>query len=520
MGLPSRGAKDGPAMAGRPRPRVLARQMLSIRPSPALADFALTTLTAVITAASTLVVLRILAVGLGAEGFAEYAVARRDIAMVAPLVVVSLDISLRRFLPAAGRDVAAYLAAALCLVSLGTLVLIGLVVVSPAQAAWLAFGDAGQRALLAASLVFVGGYVLHVVTCSFLLGTQKVNRANMTTLVFSSVGSVAAAALTMGDAAPVTILYMAAPLYASLFVLVPALRTVPKPAVGSTRSALRQLVRFGLPRMPAGFLFGGLLALGPVLAAHLGHLGDAGYLAMAQYLLRLLETAIVGFGLVALSRMARLIDAGNEVMVAQQVRAILVFLFQVAAPASVMIYLDARHMVPFWFGPEYAPAIPLMELAAVTLMPFLGYVMTYNIVDLLDRRPLNSFHLLVSLIVGAAASWSLYHSGFGTMGIAWGSALGFLVLGALTARCLLNRCAPIWSDFGVAIVTTWSALTLVIGVAVNSALARSGLSAGQRLAVCLLWQGAAWLVYIVILNHRGSVWILELRKRVRRSRGQ
>ena len=125
---------------------------------------------------------------LGKTGFAEYALARRTISILYPVVLLGLGVGLPRYVAmAAGRgdreSGGRYLAATLWCVSLSAVVCVVILKVAPRGLAYLFFGSREYAFLLFPMSLVWRERRLHTVGYSYFRGTLNMRAANLLQLV-------------------------------------------------------------------------------------------------------------------------------------------------------------------------------------------------------------------------------------------------------------------------------------------------------------------------------------------------
>ncbi|GAG31761.1 unnamed protein product, partial [marine sediment metagenome] len=211
------------------------------------------------------------------------------------------------------------------------------------------------------------------------------------------------------------------------------------PRLSDIRSSTKTLLNYSLPRVPAGFALAGLLTLGPLLAGYVGGLREAGFFVVGQSVFRIMESAIVGFGLVALPKISQLLAKDKAEFLKSKIEDILIMIFQLGLFVTIHTFIWSKEIVLVWLGSEYINAVPIMKIIILSLGPYLGYVVLRSIVDAVEVRAINTFNLSLSLVIAAVISIIFIYAGFGVIGLAIGTTVGFAALGIMTSSYLMRR---------------------------------------------------------------------------------
>jgi O-antigen/teichoic acid export membrane protein len=479
-------------------------------------DVLFTGVTSVITLAALVLFTRFLATGLGPAQFGAYALARRFWSILASLTTV-LGLALTRQI-AVSREPSerqAYLLAgsisAIAIAVAG--VALGLVFRHPLTA--LVFHDPRQTPLLLATLVLFAGNCAYCVLYALYRGSRNMTRANWWNLAVVAIGPTFIAWYYAPSGRIELILLLSAALLG--ITIIPLAfqlaRAVSRRHASAVADHLRELARYGVPRIPVGFGFASMLAFAPLMAAHRGWVEGAGYLVTAQALVTMAQSGTEAFSLVALPKVAELVSVDNQEFLAERISDIAIFAVHLGVFAALQLMLWADVLVLGWLGPQYAPAIPIVRITLLAILPFLGYSMLRTIIDGVEVRAVNTLNVSVALAVTAGGCWAATHLGFGLNGLAVGTTLGFYTLGLLTVRYL-------WRRFRL----TFSGLLLPHTLVLNALLIAAGFAASRhmvavanpqaRLGLAALAVAGSAIVYLGALRRLHAGWILELEKRL------
>ena len=493
--------------------------MPRLRPTPFVWDLLGTSVTSVVTIICLAVTTRLLVEGLGAEQFGAYSLARRLVSTIEPLSTLAMGIAIARYL-AISRDEderASYVIAGTFLVAVPALALmfVGLIFSVPLAHA-LFLDGVKYHTLSVATVLLTVAYSFYILLYAYYRGIGRMPRANLWQVSMIALGPLAIA-WTFARSCSVGLIVS---LMTALFLC----STVPlaKHLVDACRRwrgrtvvilRIRELARYGLPRVAGGFAFGGLLAVGPMLAPCFGSLKDAGYLVVGQMILRMVEGGTEAFGRVALPRIAQVFAESGKEVLRDRIEDLISLILHVGVYASVHLLIWSRLLIVVWLGPGYADAILPVRITLVGLVPYLAFVTLRAVVDAIEVRAVNATALYISLIVTATTSVALAWSGFGLDGLALATAVGLVVLGGLVGTY-------VWRAFAI----DWHALHLGACASTNLVFALAALIAKfwlqdvfSRSSVVwggLIVEGALFLTYLFWLRNLGARWIQQLEHRL------
>jgi O-antigen/teichoic acid export membrane protein len=497
---------------------------LRVAPSPFARDVLLSGATAMMTAASGVLVTGWLAAALGPVPFAVYALARRVSSAASAVSPGPLPLGLARALAAApesrARDAYLWGGTLLALVPALAMAVVGAAL--PALWADLLLSDARYVPEMLAVLGLIVGNAVYGLVFARLRGTSRIRSANLWQLWVLAVGPLLVVGLEAGRSPVAVILALLA--VPSLTAAVPLVSWLARAVRAGTRAAdlrlpLLALFRYSAPRVPGAAALACLLALGPLLAPYLGDLRGAGYLVAAQSVFRVAELGTAGFGLVVLPRVSALVAGQRDQFLRERVEDLLGLVLHLGIFAACQLAIWAPEIVQVWLGSAYQEALPMIRVLLIALVPYLGYTLLRSVIDGMDDRPVNTWNVYGALGCTVVLSLVFGLSGLGTLGLAIATAIGFVVLGALTFRFLRESLRIAGAHLHVV-----AAIVLNLSAGLIALLGRSVLL-GRLGAAGLLLTGAGvsaacLVIYLLVLRQMEVRWLVEIETRLlRRSPG-
>ncbi len=490
--------------------------MFNIKLSPFLRNIVTTTITSLITIISMIFIMRFLAKGLGPEEFGAYSLARRIISNFVPLATLSVGIALARYIAMTNekRLQSSYIFASFILAG-ATLVLISIIAVSASkQLSYLIFHSNEYLKLYYASFFLLVGYSIFIIVYSYFRGLQKFNAANSLQLGLMAILPLVISYNFAYRKDPSLIIFlMGLAFHLSLIPLVLIIIKTKLPRLSSIKSSIKSVLKYSIPRVPAGFALAGLLTLGPFLASLILGLEEAGYFVIGQSVFRVMESAIVGFGLVALPKISQLLAEDNVEFLKVKIEDILIMIFQLGLFVTIHTFIWSKEIVLVWLGPEYIASVPIMKIIILSLGPYLGYVILRSIVDAVEVRAINTLNLSLSLVFAAVISIIFIYAGFGIIGLAIGTTIGFITLGVLTSFFLIRRYLISFENFMflqvILLNIIFAGTVLIIKQYVAPFLSQSNL-----LITAFLIESVLFLCYLYFFYRKNTHWVSELKKRI------
>jgi O-antigen/teichoic acid export membrane protein len=380
-------------------------------------------------------VYKLVATWLGQAGFSQYALARRVLAFLQPLTLLGLGMALPRYLALTeGRGEASrsarYFCAALLWAGGFTVLLAATLLIWPRWFSYLFFGGTAYRSLIAPMALMLVGMSLHCILYAFLRGKMAVGRANALQLIDNGLLPLLVLGLVHKDVAGMLwALGFGWTATAGTMCLI----TVVMLGWENPVSEGRELLRYGLQRVPGDFALIALLALPAFFAAHVGGIQQAGFVAFGLSLVNMIASVFSPVGIILLPKVSRAIGSGDF----KSVRSEIVFIRRSAlliSGAMVLLFeVLGAHLIRIYLGEAYVAAQGVVKVLALGGLPLAFYSALRSVIDAFHHRAINTINLLVALALflmgsGVGALWG--DSQF----VLWSFSAALTVLALLTQR--------------------------------------------------------------------------------------
>ena len=367
-------------------------------------DLAVTFGTEFLILGASLLVLRLATQRWGPAGFGEYVLARRTLGWVQLPVLCGLHLALARYVSMAVAEAdrdrqASYLAGG-ALILLASLTLMAVVLLgAPGQLAFLMLGTSDAAPTIRWLILPIAGQVLHAAVYGALRGQRMMRSANG--LQAFNLGVVPIAVLLLpGITVPrflatLGLVWIGVCLCAVAGLLVVAPRVQADPA--ALRRAVRELLRYGIPRVPGEVALGALFTLPVIFAAHLSGTVEAGRISLGLSLVQLTGALFAPLGPVLLPTISAQVALAQMAAVRHTVTRMAVGGVLLAAGAVSVLELLCGWLFRVFFGAEYVAAVPLVRLILVAAVPYGVYVLLRSVLDAVHYQPMNSRNLVYAI---------------------------------------------------------------------------------------------------------------------------
>lgn len=394
-------------------------------------DFTTTFITEALVVAGYLLTFRLVANALGTSGFGEYALARRTLAVLVPLGALSLDVAVARYVAYAvseGSERARrYAPAGIALVLAAVAILSALLLLFSGPLAALFFGSARYSNLVTPMPLLLLGGSLHGIAYGHLRGRSLILWANVLMALNQALIPVLAIVLFGSSVENILLAMGIGWIAVSLVFLafVPMSLRDPWPQV-------KQLLRYGVPRLPGDLLRLTVFALPSLLVAHVADITSAGGVAFAVAAVGMLGTALAPVGFVMLPVAARLMAQGSIPELRRHVVQIAQVTAVALSVAIVVVELFAPQIVSLYLGPRFAGTADSLRVIVPAALPWGLYMSLGSVIDAHHVNPVNARNMGVAfgVFLPVAGALTLFHAP--PLWIAAAFVLSLYVLGALT----------------------------------------------------------------------------------------
>jgi O-antigen/teichoic acid export membrane protein len=402
---------------------------------------------------SQVIVYKLAATWLGQTGFSEYALARRILALLQPVVMLGIGVGLPRYLALAdGRGdssrSARYLAAALLCVGGFTAVVAGFLLVFRRWSSYVLFGSVEHAYLMPAVAFMLIGVSAHGILYAFLRGQLAIRQANTLQLLNNCVLPLVVFTFFHKDV--IGLLWGFAVAWTGTATIMLVLTRVTGHWTNPV-GEISELMSYGLQRVPGDFALMALLALPAIFAAHLGGIHQAGLVAFALSVVNMIASLFTPIGIILLPKVSQAVGGGDLAPVRHEIALIVRLTLVLSAFIVVLVELLGGRLIRIYLGQSYGNGALIVNILVLGALPLGLYYAMRSVIDAVHRRAINAANLLISLGLFLAGSGlaQLYYGN--TRGFLWSFVAALALLALLTQREIKRIFAsrPALPDLGV-----------------------------------------------------------------------
>jgi O-antigen/teichoic acid export membrane protein len=404
-------------------------------------NYATTFLSEGVVIGSYLLAFRLVAAYSGTEGFGQYSLSRRTLSLLIPLAVLGADLGIARYVAYAETEKSGkspgYAAASLIVLAAGVGALSVVLLVAASFWSKVFFGSTNYSGLVLALPVLLLGAGLHSVAYGYLRGLHRVQAANTLLAINMGLLPLGAIVLVHGDVERALVAMGLGWTAAAGLVLA----RLPI-HFGGIRDRLREMTRFGIPRVPGDFVSLLLFAMPGILVAQAADIRVAGIVAFGVAAVSMIGSSLTPVSFLLLPAAARLLAAGKVRQLRTEVIEVTGITLAVTLVLVVVLEVFAAPIVNIYLGPSFSSGVDVLRLTLIGALPWAAYITLRSVIDAHHVRPINARNLLVSFVFALALVFLLRKVADPTTATVLAFVLALWVLAALT-MLEVNRIANI-----------------------------------------------------------------------------
>lgn len=365
----------------------------------------------------------------GAEGFGQYQVARRTLAVVAFPLMCGLGISLPRYI---ARDIAEigevtkWMVSSIALAIMLVLGFLLLGISGAAQIGQWTFGTRSEHLLILALLIATAGMFCATLATAAMRGLSRFHLAALLQVVNGALVPLIAVLLATGRverALAITGgLWIA--VAAAIFFWLSREWECSALTVHVVWCAVKELFIFGAPRVPGDVALFGLFALPAYAAVHRNDILGAGFLSVGLSLVQAIATAFASTGFVLLPYWSRATKSPGSLAIARKRTVKLIIISCLVSTLLLgLLEIFLLPVVRLLLGPLAPAGLPSIRYVMFAAVPYVLYLVLRDYFDAMTVFPLNT----VALGVAILAQLALINER--RLSIPAATAISFLVLG-------------------------------------------------------------------------------------------
>lgn len=370
---------------------------------------------------------------LGEDGFAEYALGRRVLSVLHPIVSSGVGLALARQVAritrGSDRRDSDYLTAGILIVILMSLMFLAPANLFPVALAEVFWGEARMAHLIQPLSVLFLGLSLQTVAYRYLTGKLRMRAASA--LQVMSLGAIPISMFFLAGSSADRVFIYTGLTTGTLCTLILIALLRQSPPHGQLKVHGLALLTYGLPRIPGSMAQAALLGLPALVSSHVEGKEVAGMVAFGGTLLTLTSQAVTPLAVILLPQSSKVLKRGGEHELVGQVRLLFLAITAVMVPVIVLGLFLLPWFVGWFLSPKLARYTEVLQWMVPASYPFALYQCFRSIVDGAYKRAVNAHNTYIALACMGVAGL-LGHFAGAHYPVLVGFVAGAYVLGLLT----------------------------------------------------------------------------------------
>ena len=367
-------------------------------------DYALTFVTEFIVLLAGVAVYKFAAKQLGETGFSEYAIVRRTVSFIQPLLIIGLGVGIPRYVAFASVDNSqeksgAYFISGFLIIEIITIFFLAIFNILSSQFSFWIFGNETFSFFIPYMSLMIFGVITHSIVYSYLRGKIKMGAAN--TLQLLNLGIIPICVFSMTNDIKDILLFTGIIWTAVSIIFLIAIFITLKWNTENIISHGKELLLYGIQRVPGDVALAGFLALPAYFTAHLidDNLKTAGFVAFGMSLLNMAGAAFGPICLLLLPQASKVIATKDFSKLKIYSNRIALLTLMITVFALLIFELFTKTILQIYLGETSTSLILCVRIIMFACVGYSIYISLRSILDAYYVKAINTKNIFISFIV-------------------------------------------------------------------------------------------------------------------------
>lgn len=386
---------------------------------------------------SGILVYKLAADSFGKEAFNEYLISRRTLSFIQPLLIMGIGVGLPRYIAIAmanghQKKVSSYFYSTLIILSLVMVIVSVIFLIFDHYLSFLIFGNDSYYSLIYPLLMMLFGLVFHSLCYAFFRGEMSMTPANSLQLL--NLGVVPMIIFLFSDNIIQVLLFTGLAWIVISFFFFLFIVFKLKPEKEHLGTSAKELLKYGLQRVPGDVALGGFFALPTYFIAHLinDNLNSAGNLAFAMMLLNMIGAAFGPICLLLLPQASNAIANRDYTLLKKYSKEIFILTVVVAGLGLLTVELFADPLVTLYMNGSHPDMVEVVRIVMPASIGYAIYISLRSILDAYHIKAVNTRNIFICFLLFILLSFSIQLTGLHYYYILFSFVISISLLGILT----------------------------------------------------------------------------------------
>jgi O-antigen/teichoic acid export membrane protein len=336
-------------------------------------------------------------------GFSEYALCRRSVSFVLPLMMLGMGVGIPRYISLINSNTAkvktgSYFIIGLIILLILFLVCFSLLNILKDSFAYLMFGDVKYNYLIFPISVVLGGSVFHAACYSFYRGKLQMIKANILQLI--NLGIIPVIVFFIAKDIQSIFLYTGIAIFfiTALF-FVKMFSEGLKYNKSYFKPCGRELLLYGVQRVPGDIGIAAFFSIPAFIASHISGIQTAGYVAFGISLLNMAGATFGPICLIVLPEAGNIISGKDMGRLKGYSDKILKWTFIITVIGLLIFELFADFIIKIYLGNSYFEMIAISRIIMISSLGYTVYISLRSILDAFYIKAINTKNIFISFIL-------------------------------------------------------------------------------------------------------------------------
>jgi O-antigen/teichoic acid export membrane protein len=362
-------------------------------------DDILTFITEITILGNGLLVYRLAANILGKEGFSEYALVRRTISFLLPALILGMGVAIPRYIGYSYsnfKKANTYFIAGFIILFFIILIFSLLINLFQKNFAFLFFGDSKYYYLVFPINIMLIGLIFHSLCYGYFRGNLSMIKANFLQLI--NMGIVPFLVFFLKDNLKEIILLNGLIIILVSFIFLTMILKNITFERNEIYTNLKELIAYGIQRVPGDFGLSGLFSLPSTITAHISGIAIAGYVAFGTSLLNMVGAGFAPLGLILLPRASQLVANKDFKILKTYIIKILKITFILTVLGIAFFEIFADKIILIYLGTLNYDLLIITRIIIIASIGYTIYVAMRSIIDAYYVKAINTKNIFISLM--------------------------------------------------------------------------------------------------------------------------
>lgn len=385
---------------------------------------------------SGLLVYKLAANLVGKDAFSQYALCRRTVSFILPALLMGLTVGIPRYIAFASSNSEhqhpdKYFLAGIAVLFINLVFFTGLLNIFKVHFAFLFFGNSAYANLIFPISLMIIGLTLHAACYSYYRGSLLMVKANLLQILNSGVIPVLVF-ICQADIVHILSFTGLFWIITSTIALIIICRNLGWHRVASLLPCAKELLEYGIQRVPGDFGMAALISLPAIITAHIAGVKEAGYVAFGTTILNMTGALFTPFGLVLLPKASQLIAGKDMDKLKEYILKLakLTLLLTLAGLIVFEIFADA--IINIYLGNTFNDLIVNARIIMLGCLAYTFHVSMRSILDAYYIKAVNTLNMIIALTFFITASGLIYVVNRGYVALICCFVIAVYLLGLLT----------------------------------------------------------------------------------------